>query len=695
MPLPSPRRVGVIYRREMLDLLRDRRTLFGMILVPILIYPVLMVAASSLLVEQVNRIEQQLFAVAVTGWRDLPELQEGLKGQGVRWSDRTDTEALRRELAEGKVHVLIEVPPDAARRIDGGETVELTATYNGADENSLAAWRRFEPLLEEARRAMSRRRLQERAVDPSVLDPFRVTAQNAASARRQGAFLLGRVVCVMLVMMAAMGAFYPAVDAASGEKERGTMQTLLVSPARRSEIVLGKYLSVLTVCGVTSVLNLASMGITFSNFFGDRFREAHLEFAPAAGSIGLMLLLLLPLAGLFSAVCLALSAYASGYKEAMLYLSPFLLAASLGSFAPLVPGLQPSFLLEWVPVANGALTLYRVVQETATAGQVALNFAVNTLYALLALRWVWWIFEREDVLLRGTAEVHWRFWERPATLRQHPSIVEGLVYCCLFLTLATFLAAWQRRVPFLAGLFLTQFVVLLLPMALLLYVGGIDARRALRLRAPGWQNLAIAALSAAALMYVAHAAIETLMGWSKDRYVDYTRLMEEEMKPFLDQLGRQATPAGVVAAVAAIAGLAPLCEELAFRGFLLSSLRPVLGAALGVGVTGLLFGLLHGPILPRQLPLVLVGICFGAMVVRTGSLWVGVAAHAVYNGTALTLARREIGGGAAQEGGGASPGLVILALIVVGMGFWLLEPFTPRRVSAQSPPRGKTEAETP
>jgi sodium transport system permease protein len=690
MRFPSVRNIGIVYRKEMLDLLRDKRTLFGMILLPLLIYPLLMVGLSQVLVQQLGRIEQQQFLVAVLGWRGLPELPDSLAGGeaswGVRRAERSEREALLRDLGEGRIHVVVDVPDGAAGRIGRGETIEVRALYNGADENSLAAWRRLQPVLDRLHRGLVERRLRALAVDTAVLEPMRVEAEDQATPSQRGAFHLGRLVCVMLVMMAATGAFYPAVDMASGEKERGTMQTLLVSPARRSEIVFGKYFAVFTVCLVTAVLNLASMGATFSSVFlpGELARTGALTFAPSAGSIAVMLLVLVPLAGFFCSVCLGLSAYAASYKEAMLFLSPFLFVAVLGAMAPVIPGLEPSLALQFVPVANGALVLYGVLQGVASPGTVFLNVAVNSVYALVALRWVVWIFEREDVLLRGAVEIDWRFWRRPAALRPGPSMAEGIACAMVMLALIVFIGGGMAGQPFLLLLLATQVGGFLLPLAAFLLAGGIDVRSALRLRFPGWTNLVVAALTAVAVLVLSEVLQEALTALYRRMGTDPAKAVEEAVRPFQSMLDL-AHPATAAAAVFLFVVVAPFCEELAFRGFLLSAFRPVLGPGLAVAAAGILFGLLHLPP-PRSYVLAGVGIMLGVMVVRSGSLWTGIVAHLVNNGLVVLVVLSGVGeggrGAADAEtvfekilrGGVQEWAIVLLSLTVAGLGIWLLRP---------------------
>jgi sodium transport system permease protein len=688
MRLPTFRNIGIVYRKEMLDLLRDKRTLFGMILLPLVLYPLLMIGLTQILAQQIGQIERQEFVIAVAGWQDLPELADALahRDGGSRWSlqhaAQSELETLRRRLAAGELHAILEVSPNAGGDVEAGGRAALRVMYNGADEDSLAAWRRLQPALDRLSRNLVERRLRAAALDPALLEPLRVEAEDQATASQRGAFHLGRLLCVMLVVMAATGAFYPAVDLASGEKERGTMQTLLVSPASRGEIVLGKYFAVLTVCLVTALLNLASMGMTFSRLFpgGGVVPAGALDFAPGPGALLALVAVLIPLAGLFCALCLGLSAYASSYKEAMLFLSPFLLVAVLGAMTPVIPGLQPTLGLQLLPVANAALVLYRVIQGAATGGEVALNIAVNTAYALLALRWAAWIFEREDVLLRGTVEIDWRFWRRAAgPLRPHPSAAEGVAYLLVAVAATTALGLRLAGWPLPSILVATQTGAFLLPLLLMLRLGRIDPRAALGLRHPGGTNLAVAVVTAAGLFVLSLSLMSLFVSLFPESLAE----MKRQVQPIEEALGG-AGPAEWAGLAALLVLLAPLCEELAFRGFLLGSLRPAVGTPLAVLLAGSLFGLLHPP-MPRPLVLGGVGVCFALMAVRTGSLWTAVAAHAVNNGLTVLLeaagrSNRADGTGPEDLGilAGEGPGLRIalgaLALAVTVLGLLLLRP---------------------
>ena len=155
----------------------------------------------------------------------------------------------------------------------------------------------------------------------------------------------------MLVMWALAGALYPAVDVCAGEKERGTMETLIISPASREEIVLGKFLTIWVFSGGTSVLNLASMGVTagiFSSQLGVTLRPAGLAWCVA---------LLLPMSAFFSALCLAVGAYARSSKEGQYYLTQLYFICLPLIFLTLFPGVELNLFYSLVPITGVALLL--------------------------------------------------------------------------------------------------------------------------------------------------------------------------------------------------------------------------------------------------------------------------------------------------------------------------------------------------
>jgi sodium transport system permease protein len=164
---------------------------------------------------------------------------------------------------------VVRAAPDFPAVLEAGGTARLELVHDSASEPSTEARRKAAEVVSRYREEVLAARLSGRGIERAYINPVEVppaAKTDVASAGKRGAHVFGRILSMMLVIMVVTGAFTPAVDAVSGEKERGTMETLLVCPATRLEVVLGKFLSVLAVSVATALGNLVSMGLTFGQF---------------------------------------------------------------------------------------------------------------------------------------------------------------------------------------------------------------------------------------------------------------------------------------------------------------------------------------------------------------------------------------------------------------------------------------------
>jgi sodium transport system permease protein len=253
------RRVLLVLQKEVREALRDRRTLFVTLVLPILLYPCLMIGLGAATMRQQGKLKEATQKVAFAG--PVPaELRASLgEAKGLVPANPADPE---KALRAGEVHLVVKAAPDFAEALEAGRSARLELLHDSASEPSSEARRKAAEVVSKYREGILTRRLEERGVERSFINPVDVppaTRTDVASAGKRGAHVFGRILSMMLVIMVVTGAFTPAVDAVSGEKERGTMETLLVCPATRLEVVLGKFLSVLAVSVATALGNLASM----------------------------------------------------------------------------------------------------------------------------------------------------------------------------------------------------------------------------------------------------------------------------------------------------------------------------------------------------------------------------------------------------------------------------------------------------
>jgi sodium transport system permease protein len=214
------------------------------------------------------------------------------------------------------------------------------------------------------------------------------------------------------------GAIYPAMDITAGEKERGTMETLLCSPVARLDLVLGKFLLVLTGSLASMFFVVASMAgsalLGGALFFGSSGAAAAGALPPgtAAGGMGSLpsidplglagvFAMVLPVAVLFSAVALTVSLFAKSYKEAQSYLGPLIVVVLVPGMIAALPGTELTARTALIPLLNLSLVCKEMLSGSWPWGYIALIFGSSSLYAAGALALAVRMFNREDVLFRS------------------------------------------------------------------------------------------------------------------------------------------------------------------------------------------------------------------------------------------------------------------------------------------------------
>jgi len=202
------------------------------------------------------------------------------------------------------------------------------------------------------------------------------------------------------------GGMHPAIDLTAGEKERGTMETILSSPISRSHLVFGKFLLVLTTALATAALSVISMGISFALVnslqaktiqAGDEGIEMHIGVGAALS----VFIMAIPLAVLFSSVQLMVASFAKTYKEAQTYLVPLIFIVIIPAIAAMLPGVDLSAKLALVPILNVSLLCKELVIGTYHWNFIAIIFTSTCAYAAVALFLATKMFQRESVLFRS------------------------------------------------------------------------------------------------------------------------------------------------------------------------------------------------------------------------------------------------------------------------------------------------------
>jgi sodium transport system permease protein len=658
-----------IYLREIRDQFRDRRTLFTIFVLPMLLYPLL--GLGFLQIAQFRR--EHPTSVLVLGSRSLPKTPELIRDQtfATPYCSAEESRLLQlqvipelapggegtlREYAEqamrsGSYDAVVYFPPEFAaqltRAIAGGEGSPAAATpeplifVNTASDKSRMARDRVERVLFRWRQSIVRDNLKQNNVPPAAVEPFQVVETDIARERSRRAAIWSKILPFVVLIWALTGAFYPAIDLCAGEKERGTLETLLCSPAQRVEIVWGKLLTIMTFSMATSILNLISMGLTGTFVISQiqRISDAAESMAigsPPVSALAWLFLALVPLSALFSALSLAIAAFARSSKEGQYYLMPLLLITLPLMMLPMLPNSQLDLGTSIIPI-SGVMLLLRSLME----GQYweSLRFAVPVVGVTvaccgLAIRWAADQFNNESVLFRESERWGLGVWLRQM-LRDRadtPSVAEA-VFCGVLLLVIRFFTSFAFDMPANWSAFATTTAVTLIaffaaPALIMTVMLTRRPRKSLMLQLPRPSAILMAALLAIAIHPLGISFAEAV----KSLYPLGADAMAQ-----VQAVGSLIADAPSLWAVLLVMAVTPaVCEELAFRGFILSGLRHSghkWGAILGSAV---FFGAAHG-ILQQSLSAAVLGIVLGYLVVQSGSLLTSMTFHLLYNAASMLM----------------------------------------------------------
>jgi sodium transport system permease protein len=399
----------IVYRKELRDQLRDRRTLLSMIIIPTLAIPLLSAVVTAVGLKVGREMAATPPSVAIVGGEDSPRVRQALLAHdkfkiepaAIDWKQR---------ISDKKLRALVELPNGFDAAIARGETATVKIyNYQGEvrSDRAVGELRRF---LAGYGDQVIAARLAERGLPMATIKPLDVKAENVAPPEKVGGNLIGGIIPYLFLILAFTGAMYPAMDLTAGEKERGTMETLLCSPVARSEIVLGKFLMILTASLGTVACSFVSMTTTV--VVGGQYILQRVGNARAAGNITQFLTLdpagllgvvgvVLPMVVLFAAVLFTISLFAKSFKEAQSYVSPLLIVILMPAMMALMPGIDLNPRLALVPILNVSLASKELVSGVWHWDYLALIFGSTCLYAAAALFFAVKMFNREDVIFRA------------------------------------------------------------------------------------------------------------------------------------------------------------------------------------------------------------------------------------------------------------------------------------------------------
>jgi sodium transport system permease protein len=650
----KPDKILKVYQKELRVTLRDRRTLIMMILVPILLYPLLFTLMGQIMLAGSQQLEKEKSIVAI-----VPEIPVQLDRllQADSSLDILVSPTPVEDLKSQKIHAYLK-----AESFDVKDSVFLY--FDAAVDRSRIANDRVSKIIDHYKNQVQAERLEQIKVDPVLIDPVGSRSINTAPPTRIGGMILGGIIPLLLIITLMLGGMYPAIDITAGEKERGTLETILSVPVSRTELLLGKYLTVTTVALITGLLNLLSMTMAYSlGMIQLGVLSGHVDFSFSPLAVFLLFILIIPLALFLSSALLSVCLFARSFKDAQNLVTPLYLILMLPALFATAPGIELKGLLVFVPILNVSLLFKEIMLNHFSFEMIFSVFLTNTVFAFLGIIIFSKLFNAEQILFAEGKG--WQFSFRRAEIQPAAIFQPGSAFLLLaMLMLLLFYGGGIIQVKYQHwGILGTQWGLFFLPTLFALWYSKVDFKRALHLK--GFHPMAL--VGTLILTFGALGVVTWFAQLQAQFFPDAAKITEvmEKILNF-EEIGISPLLAFFIFAVSP-----GICEELIFRGILLSALKEKISPVWAIGGVALAFGLFH-LYLFRILPTAIIGIYLTYIVYRTGSIYLSMIAHTVNNGFALMLisfpeVRNHFNWLAGEHPVSGPVVLAMLGLVVVGV----------------------------
>ena len=610
-------KVLTLIRKEVLDILRDKKTLIIMVAVPVLLYPAMIIGIvmimSMIASSQMETIhtaaystEYEEYATAFQEIYDENEEEFNLKLKLLPMSEE------EKEANEDSYDAWLAFSEDE-------KGLNITVEYTSTDQESGYT----EGILEDIARIYKDKILEEKlgeyGLTGEFLNPVTYEAKDSVSESESIGMELGGSLGMMLVLTIMLGAFYPAMDVTTGEKERGTLETLLTLPVTNFQMIMSKYIAVALFACVTAVLSLLSLGASVL-FMLNSVTESMggemegIDFSGIISGMPVLLLVMMVTALFITALSMAFCVFAKSFKEANNYITPVMLFVMFASMAAMLPSFELDYKTALIPIVNVSLLIKQIMAQQMNLALAGITIAVNFCYSVLIVWILSKIYDSENVLFADGFQSFKIFEKRsdikPGTV---PKIGDLILSLVVLLLLSFYLGLATSTKSVFGSTIVTQMLILAMPLLLVWYMKS-DVKTLFSLKVPKAKHIAggfVLYIGVYALMLLASFVLMRIFPQSTQNTQQTFEVLMEQ--PFL-------------LIVLVIALMPAIGEELYFRGLIFGSLRHRYKAVWAIVISSLIFGAFHLSLV-KIIPTGMLGACFAYVAYTSGSIFIGMFLH--------------------------------------------------------------------
>lgn len=656
------KRIVSLYKKEMKDVLRDKKTILMMVVVPLILYPLIMFGTIQIMSMIADSQETKNYCVGIgfetmaQEFADVLAKDPGkleyqfevisLKDSPVSEKTADSRKEMEKMLIGGEMDAYL-----TAEQEKSGD-IEFQIHYLSSEQDSGNAADMLEEELDIFKEQMQQEMMQELAssvievIDSNhpeeiqkrqkeyefkkglLLYSTEISYEDMASTEESVGSILGSILPFLLIISLLMGAMYPAIDVTAGERERGTLETMLTLPVKNTELLAGKFLAVATIAVVSAVLNMVSM--SFMGFYlyesmavlGEDISMNVMSFLPA---FFVVFLCVLTFALLLSALSMCFCSFARSFKEANNYITPLMLVVMIAGYAGFIPNIKLNATTAMIPVVNISLLIRDIFQSSPNYTLVAIVLLTNVIYALIAVFILGRIYNSEQILF-GSEGGGFHFLESRKNIEKGglPSAADAiLVVSIVFLAFLYFGSLLQMKF-LMKGVALSEFMIAGIVIFAAVY-GKCDGKKLFSLRRPSL----LAATGSIFLSIGGYLIMMVIAVFLSQMLPGSSQAVENAFGTMLDGVGFWET-------FLVLAVVAPICEELVFRGYFYGSLKAKGNIVSAVLISSAVFGIYHMSLL-KFFTTGFLGLLLCLAVEWSGSLVSSILMHSLNNAMAAVL----------------------------------------------------------
>lgn len=623
-------KIKTIYKKEILDLLRDKKTLIMMVLVPLVLYPLILVVGLLVSTSVSSNIRESEYNIAL------------VEESGVNYNREELVEFLEDAQDELEYHLNVVECEDPERSLqaevidayvvvrDTGKKPTFEVNYISSFTKSSAASDMVMSKLKVYRENESTKLLNDMGLDAEYfLNPLELEWADNASMEESVGNILGMILPFLLITSILMGALYSSIDVTAGEKERGTLETLLTLPVKNTELIMGKFLAVSTISVVSALLNLVSMVFValylFETIQMSATQQLEIELGSFIPAMIVVMFCVVVFALFISAITMCVTSFAKSFKEANNYSTPLILVVMLTGYIGFIPNVEFTATMAAIPVVNICLLISNLLIFKYDFALIFIVLVSNVAYAALAVWVLSKIYNSEEVLF-GESGVNLQMFARRKDLKKGgvPNLSDAVLVAAVSILLLLYAGSLlQMKFPF-AGLLFTQLLIIGVPVFAAWYTKK-DFKKTFSLKVPKAREIVGAVfLEAGAFVAMTLLSVALAYIWPQD-----VQSVNESFMVMLEGVG-------FVPALLVIALAPAVCEEALFRGYLLAAAKKKFKPVAAILLVGAMFGLYHLSLVKFfTTGLLGVALCYAAY--KSGSIVLSCLMHFINNAISVVV----------------------------------------------------------